>query len=199
MQNPYFTGFEDMRLRRPASEDFKVNPTVQMSSNFQTAAPASPNSMSPQQGGFGLEQAGALATGIYGLSQSFRDQPLQFDTNMAQMQYGMNDRPTYTGGGLANQVAGTKIQNVTGGEVLGGAAKGAAAGSAFGPIGTAVGAFVGATGSLIGGRRRAYKQRKARRKANDSLIASQGTFNQSQVGFQQRQNSMEDYYQRLNG
>lgn len=157
----------------------------------------------PAQGGGGSFDWGSAATaGLTGLSLAtdafgMANQSLGIETQTPALQYSATGEPVYNGQ-FYNQANSAQPQGTTAGEVIGSVGKGAMAGAEFGPVGVGVGAAFGLATSLIGGGRRAKKQREERYRATASARTAQKNFNTASEAFDQTQAAQSDYARRMN-
>jgi len=136
----------------------------------------------------------SLATDAFGMS----NQPLGIETQAPNLEYSATGKPVYTAGAFYNQANSAQPQGATAGEVIGSVGKGVLAGAEFGPVGAAVGGAVGLATSLIGGGRRAKRQREQRYKATASARKAQTNYNTASEAFDQTQVAQADYLKRMN-
>lgn len=142
---------------------------------------------------------GALASGAAGLATNFAgmtNQGYQFDTNITPSDPSM--MPSYGLGNLTSQIGNAEAKGASGGEILSGVGQGAMAGAEFGPLGAAAGGIIGGLGSIFAGGARRKRQRRQIRNAQQALRQGQTQFNEQSTAFQQKQNQLEDYQDRLN-
>lgn len=157
----------------------------------------------PAVGENGFDWGGAVSAGLTGLSLGadafgMANQSLGIQTQAPALEYSATGQPVYTAGQFYNQANSAQPQGATAGEVIGSVGKGASAGfTVGGPVGAGIGAAVGLATSLIGGGRRAKKQREQRYRATASARKAQQNYNVASEAFDQTQAAQADYLRRM--
>jgi hypothetical protein len=146
-------------------------------------------------------QGAAGAVGLAGTLKTQYDQDLEFGQSPEQ-QFSATGEPIYNLGGQYNDIATSKAQGATGGEILGAAGQGAAIGAdpalvaATGGLSIAAGAILGGGWSAITGGARKRKQQRQKTEAREKIQGQQQDFNQASESFDATQRAYQGYLDR---